>query len=508
MFDKKVLCLGDTGEDTDLKVSELAHTNNTQNYGLISDRDYVPEKFGYYHTTTVDLDLGDIIAIHRHFDKIILLAQPIEQWSHPEVFVSTYKILADLKEKEIEVEFQDPSTVESIKFFMDLLESNKAFCIYPFMHLLEQDGNAVVCGRSFTPIKPLAAIKDWQTDPDYTKIREHMIAGHQIPEHCNYCYKLESKEGDKGVRFHDTIKWTSVLGIKNLNDLKKIKNPAYVEVRVSNKCNIRCRSCTPRYSHLIDKEFESIGTDIEEFSNTKTWPKYSSFNMVDLDTAHTVYITGGEPTIMPEVYQFLRDCISNGRTDINLMMNTNAVTLSTTLLELFSQFPNLGFSCSLDGVGLANDYIRWGSKFDTTVKNIKRLQAQGHHVAFISVISIYNVDKIGELFEFFDTEFTKCPVQLQHGGFEGNIIDCFNRPDHKSCIESLTRAKNTNVYYNYSRGTKSIIDTMLLHYSKNPKLDEERFNKFFRYNDTLDRSRKSNLNDYLPALHELRRYTP
>ena len=86
-----------------------------------------------------------------------------------------------------------------------------------------------------------------------------MIAGHQIPEHCNYCYKLESKEGDKGVRFYDTIKWTSVLGIKNLNDLKKIKNPAYVEVRVSNKCNIRCRSCTPRYSHLIGKEFESIG---------------------------------------------------------------------------------------------------------------------------------------------------------------------------------------------------------------------------------------------------------
>lgn len=327
-----------------------------------------------------------------------------------------------------------------------------------------------------------------------------MLAGIKMPEHCSSCYKLEKGGTEKGVRHHDTLRWISTLKIKDIDDLTSIEHPKHVEIRTSNRCNIRCRTCSPRYSHKLEKEFKILQIPYEP------WPKYSTFDMVDLDTVHTLYVTGGEPTISAEFYAFLRKCIAQGRTDIKMMVNTNAASISDRLLDLFSHFTNLGFSGSLDGVGIVNDYIRTDSEFDKVVKNLKLLQSQGHHLAFISVLSIYNVDLMGELFLFFDQEFKKCPVQLQYGQVPGNILDSYNRPDIDRCIESMEICKKTKVYYNHSRGVKSIVDNVLSYYSGSPQFDPEKLKKFFQYNDGLDSLRGLRLGDYLPELEKCRRF--
>jgi hypothetical protein len=80
--------------------------------------------------------------------------------------------------------------------------------------------------------------------------------------------------------------------------------------------------CGPRFSHLIQEETNSINdgkfqnmvshnTD-DEILNT------SSFNLLDLDTMVRLYIAGGEPTVMPEVYEFLRNCVEQKKTNFEL----------------------------------------------------------------------------------------------------------------------------------------------------------------------------------------------
>ena len=62
----------------------------------------------------------------------------------------------------------------------------------------------------------------------------------------NILYEFETKE------------WLSKLGISSLEDLEKIDRPYYYEIRLSNKCNLMCRSCKPEHSHLIDKEYKKF----------------------------------------------------------------------------------------------------------------------------------------------------------------------------------------------------------------------------------------------------------
>ena len=70
--------------------------------------------------------------------------------------------------------------------------------------------------------------------------------------------------------------------------------------------------------------------------------------------------------------------------------------------------------------------------------------------------------------------------------------------------EIKEKCKKTNAYLNYSRGTKSIIDTLYKHYANDPTCDIEKLGKFFEFNDKLDQSRNSKLIDYIPELEEAR----
>jgi sulfatase maturation enzyme AslB (radical SAM superfamily) len=498
MFDKKILCLGNNSADTDLMVSELASRDSTINHGLI-DQLRIIESFGYYHTTVTDLIPGEIVTLSKQFDHVMLLDQPQQQWSHAVLFVKTINLINLLEESGCEIIFQNPNLVKNTNFFQELLETNKSFCIYPFIHLTSRgNGKTQVCSRSFEPVADLNNLTDWQNNSDYQRIRQDMLAGTPLPKHCGYCYHVE-KDGGRGARFHETLEWTAKLNINSLEDLKKIRSPVYYEIRPSNKCNLQCRSCVPRDSHLIDKEFKSIGiTDFDK--NLDVYDQYTGFDVVDIDSVERLYVAGGEPTIMPELYEFLRKCIDQKRTNFEFMINTNAVKISKTLLDLFKNFSHLGFSVSLDGVGPINDYIRWPGKFEDIVKNTHTLIDQGHHVAFISVVSIYNVTSLHKLLEFQDQEFHGVPVMLQFDTFKDDIQSPYNHPNIELALESLEKCKMTSAYFNYSRGTKSIIDQLYDHYNSNPQCNLVKLEKFAKFNELLDQSRKHKLEDYIPEL--------
>lgn len=498
MFDKKILCLGDNSITTDQLVSALAQQSRTKNHGLIADYKTVPTVPGYYHTTVIDIIPGEIAKLSEYFDTIMLVDQSPDSWTDPILFSSTKHLLRTLHEQGRDVQFQNPDHEQATptSFFRSLVETNKSFCIYPFIQLLSRDNeNTLLCSRSYTPVAKLNQVTDWSTDPVYQDIRTKMIAGETLPNHCADCYQVESSGGE-GARIYETVLWATKLGLTSIDDLKTITSPVYHEVRASNKCNLMCRSCEPQDSHLIDREFRLLGI-------TPARPalkSYPGFDRVDLESIERLYVAGGEPSVMLEVYEFLRKCIATGKTDFEFMINTNAAKFSDTFLDLCRHFPKLGFSVSLDGVGLVNDYIRWPSKFHEIVKNIHQLQDHGHHVAFIDVVSIYNVASLGELLSFQDSEFPGAPVQMQFDIFKDDIQSAYNYPNNQAAVESLAQCKKTNAYLNYSRGIKSIVDQLYDHYAGDPECDLDKLKKFAEFNLALDQSRKHKLEDYIPNL--------
>ena len=256
----KILYLGSNLPDTHHRVSKIARDTKTVNHGLVESDDFVPKEVGLYHTTIVDVWAGGLVKLAEHFDKIVLLDQSREDWSHWKALLSTYKIMVELEKLGHTTEFRENDNIQSIQFMWDLLQDNKAFCVYPWMHLLEEYGDVLICSKSKTPIKKLEDLKDWRTDPEFVEIRNKLQSGERIHD-CSLCYREEDL-GFVSTRVHESMDWAVKMNIQSMEDLE-VALPTYYEVRPSNKCNLQCRMCCPENSHLIEKEFKEIKKRIQ-----------------------------------------------------------------------------------------------------------------------------------------------------------------------------------------------------------------------------------------------------
>jgi len=502
MFDKKILCLGNNSSDTDYRTTVLANKDQTINHGLITETEFIPQAPGYYHTTIVDVFAGGIVELAKKFDTTILLDQPVDQWSHWKMLLSTYKIMLELEKANHHTVFHSNESIKSIAFMYDLLKKNKSFCLYPWMHLLEEYGEVFLCSKSKIPITKLDQIVEWKTNKEFNDIRSKMLAGEQMP-HCALCYKEESM-GFTSTRVHETLDYAVKFNITSLADLEKFEIPAYYEVRPSNKCNLQCRMCCPENSDLIEKEFKKINIEYPSFP--KVWGNYDHIDVEKLLPGARIYSTGGEPTIIPEFYKFLEKCVALGRTDLDINLNTNAQKVSQKLIDLCSKFDLVNFSISIDGYGKVNDYIRSNSNWDITVKNAKRLRSAGFYISMECIPSLWNITNLHLLYEFYDREFPDSTLMLQQVYWPDPTMDVYNHPNPKLVVESLKRITQTRMYYTDARDNKSMIDSLLQHYSNDPKPDLYWLRKFYEFNDKLDASRNVRLADYIPELEECRKY--
>ena len=502
MFDKKVLCLGTNSAVTDVWTSQLALTKRAINHGLVNTSEFVPVDPGYYHTTIADIYAGGIVEVAKKFDTVVLLDQPVDMWSHWKMLLSSYKIMSELESLGYDTEFRNNNNIKNIAFMYELLTNNKRFCIYPWIHLLEEYGSIQLCSKSRTPVKKLVDLKDWKTDPEFGEIRRKMLAG-EFLEHCALCYREESA-GFTSTRVHESLDWAVKLNITSLEDLEKFERPAYYEVRPSNKCNLQCRMCAPHNSDLIDKEFKKVGFHYP--GDPMIWGNYDHIEIEKLLPGTRIYSTGGEPTIIPAFYNFLEKCVALGRTDLDITLNTNGQKVSRKLIDLCSKFDEVNFSFSIDGYGRVNDYIRHNSDWETTVKNARLLKDSGFYVSMECIPSLWNITNLHLLYEFYDREFPDSTMFLQQVYWPDPTINVFNHPNPKLVVESLTRVTQTKMYYTDARDNKSIIDTLLEHYKKNPEPNIYWLRKFFEFNDMLDKSRNVRLADYVPELEACRHF--
>jgi MoaA/NifB/PqqE/SkfB family radical SAM enzyme len=500
MFNKKILCIGNETQNTDDLVNALATNDMTINHGLVTDNTFCPTAPGYYHTSIADLSPGDIaVNLAQQFDSIVMLDQGIDDYPHWKSFVNTFRLMIELEKKQFNTEFRNNKNNKTIIYWHDLFRSNKSLCALPFVNLINDYGSAVMCMKCPDPVTKIESITDWSTDPAFSPIRNNMLAGLQMPNKCSICYEREELSGESARQF-ESLEWVMDLRLTNKLDLKNIKYPVSYEIRPSNKCNIMCRMCDDKHSHLIEEENKKLGIPV----TTDTW-KFQDFpyDKINFDTAKRIYWAGGEPTIFPEFYDFLRRCIKQNQTNFDLNIGTNAQKLSDRLMDLLKEFPRVTFSVSIDGYKEINNYVRWGSNFDIIVDNCHRIQEQGHVLAFQSVISLYNATRVHEIYEFYDREFPRCNTLVQPAGDVSSYLGPWHNPLRKQVLDSMYRCKETKVYYNCGRNTNHIIDEIVDRF-ENYDYNLNILTKFFEYNDQLDQARGSQLGNYIPELEQAR----
>lgn len=500
---EKILVLGNNDQSTDHATSLLADQHGHVNHGLITESTFVPVSAGLYHTTIVDIEWGGLIQLAQKFDTIIMLDQPQSQWSHWKCLQATVKLMLKLEQQGKRTIFRHNANAKKILYWWDLVyNKNRSLCIYPWINLHNNGEKLSLCSRDSATVTTVDQLQDWAQDSAYGRIRQSMLQGQLVPDHCQVCYNYESL-GMESYRQFETIDWVTQLELESVEDLNNITRPFFYEVHTGNHCNIKCRGCQPAFSEPIALEIKKFNIRLpEKFSWTPGEYSIDRIDIDNLDHRSSVYFQGGEPTIMPEVREFMRRCIDKNKTDFFLTMCTNGVKFSQEFLDLVAHFPKTNFSFSIDGYGPVNDYWRSGSQWDKVIANAHMIKSLGYSISINTVPGIYNATNLHLLLEFLDREFPFTSIYMQVNYLPWQ--SAYNHPSPELVIESMKKCQQTSVYHSNGKSCRTSIDSILAHYSQNPTCDLAQLREFFAYNDQLDQVRGTRLTDYIPELEQSR----
>lgn len=491
----KILCLGNNTIDSDHKARRLATELRCVYHGLISDLNGIwqakdVEAEGIYVSSVFDCSRARLLDLCAIMDKIELLDQAPESYGHLDAWLDTLRLCQDSKIKHNLT--SNKNAMSAIKW-QQFLDENHSFCVLPWIEQFLGDGSdpgaIKICCRSKIKIGQITDSQDsWQQDGRYVPIREKMLAGELLP-HCGYCYEQE-KKGLVSDRKIETLEWVNRLKINTLADLDRIQAPSYYEIRSSNRCNLKCRMCSPESSHRIAQEYKSIGIismDAPSSAKLDTW------NKIKIDNLEKIYVSGGEPLLNADFFRWLDQCKKQNMTKFECLVNTNGTRLPLRFRKLVKDFANMQFIFSIDGFAEDNDYIRWHSVWSDIVSNWRWLRQQGKRVHVNTTVSIYNVHRLSRLTDFIDREFPDTAVHMNLVTAP-TFLSCFIFPDKQVVLSDLDKVAASFAYRNNKR-VQQVIDVLINGY-RSASVDAASLAKFLEFNDLLDTARSSRLVDY------------
>jgi sulfatase maturation enzyme AslB (radical SAM superfamily) len=346
-------------------------------------------------------------------------------------------------------------------------------CIIPFKSTMIENGRYAVCcvsDKSSLTTKDLS-IKDFFYSSYMDSIRQKMLAN-EWPDECSRCKKKESL-GLESMRT-DALKRSPEFD----GSVPKLR---YLDLRLSNKCNLGCRMCWSGQSSVIAEE-EGIRIEIGH--------KQEIFDDIETLDLRDLYITGGEPMLVKENYQLLQILKDSGKDKkINLRLNTNCTVITDRFLELIKGFKSVCVNLSIDGIGPVQEYIRWQSDWAVIENNfhIWRKHAEQNsnvEIVLTPVIQILNApyldEYIGYFKDYIDLDSNLDPIALDSPDF----MDLTHASDSIWKQIDLQAIDNKKI--------REIIEAKRMH----REMDKTGMLK--DYLTKQDRKRKIHIEEYLP----------
>jgi sulfatase maturation enzyme AslB (radical SAM superfamily) len=288
-----------------------------------------------------------------------------------------------------------------------LLKDSKTFCIYPWIHLhAYPTGEAYPCCHA--EMKPgvvgncrTNTLEEIWRDKPMQQLRADMLS--EIPHAaCTRCYEQEASgffSGRKSANKHHG------------HHIKKLdQNPfemTYWDIRFSNLCNLKCRSCGHIFSsQWYQDQAKLAGGDWKERNTVLNYAGRTETDMWSqlephLDYVEQIYFAGGEPLLMEEHYNILEELLTRGRTDVRLIYNTNFTHTDLkgrSVFEYWKQFDSVAVGASLDDMGARGEYIRKGTDWAVVEQNRRDMQQICPEVDFYisPTLSIMNARHLPE----------------------------------------------------------------------------------------------------------------
>jgi len=404
-----------------------------------------------------------------------------------------------------------------------LLTESKSFCMLPWTHLHGwPDGRAYPCCLAKADL-PVGNFKEqtmwevWNADA-MRNMRKNMLEDKPCQQ-CGDCYEQESL-GFTSMRNNSNKNFAHLIDEIDLTDIDGTHPDMkfrYWDVRFSNICNLKCRSCGSTFSsRWYDddvKLLENVSYPRVQYAgrtSTDIWEQMQPH----IPFLEQIYFAGGEPLIMEEHNRILNTLIDNGNTQVRLIYNTNLTELKfkkESVLELWKHFPQICVAASLDDMGDRAKVIRSGTTWHEVEQNIKDIKQECPHIDFIisptlSIMNVWNFTKFHRY--LIEQEFIQ-PEDFDIGILQGPVgyridilpydIKLLLKEEFENHIEWL-RLLDTSC--RAIAGFEGAIDFMM-------EIDNSQYlSEFWEQVSDLDWARNESLISVVPELTCLLEYKP
>ena len=298
-------------------------------------------------------------------------------------------------------------------------KDNKTFCIFPWIHQhVTTSGDVLPCctANYKTPLGNINnnTIEEIWNNENYRQLRYNMLNGIRSP-HCETCYKHEGNSDPDTINSYR--KNANKEFKEYLNFVKETKEDGYLEslnlryfdVRWSNICNFKCRSCNDGFSSSIAQEISNTLEKDNPLYQVYRKASHNNENLLDqfkpyLKDMKILYFAGGEPLITDEHYKILDYLIDNNVHDIILRYNSNCSNLNykkKSILDYWKNFKKIELMASIDSWGTRAEYIRNGTNWEQIVNNLKKIKEECPHVSITinSVVGLFNCLTVTDFLE-------------------------------------------------------------------------------------------------------------
>ena len=276
------------------------------------------------------------------------------------------------------------------------------FCVMPFIHAFVTPNIISPCCAYNKPIQLNTKDQYWESK-QLKQIRQNML-NNQRDAGCGVCWKKEDR-GYSSLRQHSNEIYKEHIDSIKSNSINE--QPYYLDLRLGNLCNLKCRMCVSDWSSQIASEIiDNPNEDWIDTPNQKIIElDNNSWNLLDkwIPFVRRVFMTGGEPTIIKRNLDYINRIVETGHSkDVELIFTTNATNINQKFIDLSKKFKSVSFNVSIDAVNELAYYIRHPSNWKSIEQNLQNISKNGVGVSFNTTIQWLNMTRLNEIFDYIE----------------------------------------------------------------------------------------------------------
>ena len=251
-------------------------------------------------------------------------------------------------------------------------------------------------------------------------MKRQFLQGHR-PIGCQKCWEDEA-HGKVSKRLQDNYVFREKLFNIDYNNVESTELVS-LDIKLKNTCNLSCRICAPVFSSKWMSEVSQHPESYPQWQSLKhikiDWANNTNSNLwKDLDKIgdNLQYITfsGGEPLLDKSHAIMLKYLVNNNRSSqISLHYNTNGTVYAENLILLWDKFKQVELTFSIDNIDSKFEYERYGSTWETVIKNINQYKKLNSNIFKFNVngtVTALNILDSYAVFQF--CEDNKLPIVL------------------------------------------------------------------------------------------------